>query len=36
MVDMLKEITKTYKYRLYPSLQQEELLAKHFGCTVLI
>lgn len=32
MVDMLKEITKTYKYRLYPSLQQEELLAKHFGC----
>lgn len=33
MVDMLKEITKTYKYRLYPSLQQEELLAKHFGCT---
>ena len=30
---MLKEITKTYKYRLYPSLQQEELLAKHFGCT---
>ena len=33
MVDMLKEITKTYKYRLHPSLQQEELLAKHFGCT---
>ena len=33
MVNMLKEITKTYKYRLYPSLQQEELLAKHFGCT---
>lgn len=33
MVDMLKEITKTYKYRLYPSLHQEELLAKHFGCT---
>ena len=30
---MKKEITKTYKYRLYPSLQQEELLAKHFGCT---
>lgn len=22
----------TYKFRLYPSQQQEELLAKHFGC----
>ena len=22
----------TYKFRLYPNKQQEELLAKHFGC----
>lgn len=30
---MKKEITKTYKYRLYPNSTQKELLEKHFGCT---
>ena len=29
---MQKEIIKTYKYRLYPTKIQEELLSKHFGC----
>ena len=24
---------KTYKFRIYPSVEQEILLAKHFGCT---
>lgn len=24
---------KAYKYRLYPTMQQQALLAKHFGCT---
>jgi putative transposase len=26
------KINKAYKYRLYPTKEQEELLAKHFGC----
>ena len=24
---------KTYKFRIYPTAEQEALLAKHFGCT---
>lgn len=24
---------KAYQYRLYPTTQQQELIAKHFGCT---
>ena len=27
---------KTYEYRIYPSKEQEILLAKHFGCTRLV
>ena len=30
---MQKEITKAYKYRIYPNKQQEEMLLKHFGCS---
>lgn len=30
---MRKEINKAYKYRIYPTKQQEELLSKFFGCT---
>lgn len=30
---MKKEITKAYKYRIYPNKQQEEILIKHFGCS---
>ena len=26
-------INKTYKFRIYPTVEQEVLLAKHFGCT---
>lgn len=26
-------INKTYKFRIYPTVEQEILLAKHFGCT---
>jgi len=28
----MKEVNKTYKFRLYPNVEQEILLAKHFGC----
>ena len=28
---MMKVILKTYKYRMYPNKEQEQLLAKHFG-----
>ena len=27
----MKMILKTYKYRLYPSKEQEEILARYFG-----
>ena len=30
MIDMLKEITKTYKYRLYPNKYQIEMFDKYF------
>lgn len=26
-------VNKTYKFRIYPTVEQEILLAKHFGCT---
>ena len=26
-------VNKTYKFRIYPTAEQETLLAKHFGCT---
>jgi len=26
-------IHKSYRFRLYPTQKQEELLLKHFGCT---
>jgi putative transposase len=29
----MKMINKTYKFRIYPTVEQEILLAKHFGCT---
>ena len=29
----MKKINKTYKFRIYPTVEQEILLAKHFGCT---
>ncbi len=29
---MQKEITKTYKYRLYPNKYQIEMFDKYFGC----
>lgn len=28
----MKAIHKSYKFRIYPNKEQEELLAKHFGC----
>jgi putative transposase len=28
----MKTIHKSYKFRIYPTKEQEELLAKHFGC----
>lgn len=29
---MVKTINKTYKYRIYPTKQQEEMFSKYFGC----
>ena len=29
----MKIIHKSYKFRIYPTKEQEEILAKHFGCT---
>ena len=29
---MIKTINKTYKYRIYPTKQQEEMFSKYFGC----
>jgi len=29
----MKMVNKTYKFRIYPTAEQETLLAKHFGCT---
>jgi len=29
----MEQIHKSYKFRLYPTEKQEELLLKHFGCT---
>ena len=29
----MRKINRTYKFRLYPTKAQTELLAKHFGCT---
>lgn len=29
----MRKINRAYKFRLYPSREQAELLAKHFGCT---
>lgn len=29
----MKMINKTYRFRIYPTAEQETLLAKHFGCT---
>ena len=29
----MRKINRTYKFRLYPTEAQTELLAKHFGCT---
>ena len=29
----MKMFNKTYKFRIYPTVEQEILLAKHFGCT---
>ena len=29
----MKMVNKTYKFRIYPTVEQEILLAKHFGCT---
>lgn len=26
-------ILKVYKYRIYPTIEQEVLLSKHFGCS---
>ena len=31
--NIMEQIHKTYKFRLYPNEKQEELLLKHFGCT---
>lgn len=28
----MKKINRTYKFRLYPNMEQAELLARHFGC----
>ena len=28
----MKAIHKSYKYRIYPTKEQEILFAKHFGC----
>jgi len=29
----MEQIHKSYKFCLYPTQKQEELLLKHFGCT---
>nr|DAX47019.1 MAG TPA: endonuclease [Caudoviricetes sp.] len=29
----MRKIHRTYKFRMYPTKEQTELLAKHFGCT---
>ena len=29
----MRKINRTYKFRLYPSREQTELLARHFGCS---
>ena len=29
----MRNINRTYRFRLYPSREQTELLAKHFGCS---
>jgi hypothetical protein len=29
----MEQIHKSYKFRLYLTQKQEELLLKHFGCT---
>jgi len=29
----MEQIHKSYRFRLYPTQKQEELLLKHFGCT---
>lgn len=29
----MKMVNKTYRFRIYPTAEQEILLAKHFGCT---
>jgi len=29
----MEQIHKSYKFRLYPTQKQEDLLLKHFGCT---
>lgn len=29
----MKMVNKTYRFRIYPTAEQETLLAKHFGCT---
>ena len=29
----MKVVNKTYKFRLYPNVEQEVLLSKHFGCS---
>ena len=29
----MKMVNKTYKFRIYPTVEQEILLVKHFGCT---
>lgn len=28
----MRKINRTYKFRLYPNMEQAELLARHFGC----
>ena len=32
LCDDMRKINRTYKFRLYPTKAQTELLAKHFGC----
>src|SRR5690625_5930692 len=29
----MKMVNKTYKFRIYPTVEQEILLVKHLGCT---
>ena len=29
----MRKINRTYRFRLYPNMEQTELLAKHFGCS---